>query len=139
MMSLLDFHHPRIWPTWVLSLALFVACLAGCVTKSQADARARAAFAAGQQQALTRPQLPQPQDQNSSTNVVIIGAVRNNMVPWTEGLTLGGALLTADYIGQKDPNEIIINRNGLQFRIEPRHLLSGEDVPLEPRDIIEIR
>jgi hypothetical protein len=109
--------------------------LSGCVSKSQANARAQAAFLAGQQQGMARAQ----QIQSSGGNIMVMGAVRNNQVPWTTGLTLANALISADYIGQNEPKEIIINRGGQQLRIDPKQLLTGQDVPLESRDVIEVR
>ena len=112
---------------WAVALAL-----AGCVSKTQANARAREAFIEGQQQGMLRGQV-------SGNNVMVMGAVQNNQVPWTEGLTLAKALVTAGYMGPSDPKEILINRNGQQIRVDPKRLLSGEDVPLEAHDVVEIR
>lgn len=123
--------------TWVVLLTISTATvfLSGCVSKNQANARAQAAFLAGQQQGMARAQ----QFQSSGGRITIMGAVRNNQVPWTTGLTLANALIAADYIGQSEPKEIIINRGGQQLQIEPKMLLNGQDVPLESRDVIEIR
>ena len=131
------------------SAALVLCTLAilcgGCVSKAQADARARAAFVAGQQAAMSRLQ-PSPTGQPGQPNpfaqqlsVLVIGPVKVNQVPWTPGLTLAGALVTADYIGQTDPKDILINRNGQQIHVDPKKLLGGEDVPLEAQDVVEIR
>ena len=65
---------------------LLAATFSGCVSKSKADAKARAAFLAGQQQAVMRVQQAQTQGQGPS--VTVNGEVRNHVVPWTEGLTL---------------------------------------------------
>jgi hypothetical protein len=123
--------------TWAvfLGISALTILLGGCVSKSQANARAQAAFFAGQQQGMARAQ----QIQSSGGNITIMGAVRNNQVPWTTGLTLANALISADYIGQSEPKEIIINRGGQQMQIDPKQLLSGQDIPLESRDVIEIR
>jgi hypothetical protein len=106
--------------------------LSGCVSKSKAEAQARAAFLAGQQQAAQQMQARGP-------NVTVIGDVKNNLVPWTAGLTLAQAILAADYFGQGDPKQITIVRGGEQIQVNPTQLLSGEDIPLQPRDVIEIR
>ena len=69
----------------VLSLcgALLVAVtLGGCVSKSKADARARAAYLAGQQEAAAR--IQQAQTQGQGPCVTVNGAVRNRVVPSRE-------------------------------------------------------
>ncbi len=126
------------WPNRVARLVVSLCFLmlvftsGGCVSKTQADARARAAFLAGQQAGVARAQQMQ-------ANIMIIGAVRNNQIPYTQGLTLANALIDADYIGQTDPKQIVINRNGQQLQIEPKQLLGGEDIPLQSGDVVEIR
>jgi len=116
----------------LLPLAL---ALSGCVTKATAQAQARAAFLAGQQQALERMQ----QTQARGPSVTFVGEVKNNLVPWTAGLTLARGIVAAEYCGSGDPKEIVITRDGQQIRIEAKQLLSGNDVPLQPRDVVEIR
>ena len=105
---------------------------AGCVSKAEADQRVRAAYLAGQQQAIAQLQI-------RGAIVTVSGEVRNNIVPWTPGLTLAQALLTAEYLGPSDPAEIIIRRGEELIRVDPKGLLGGEDVPLQARDIIELR
>jgi hypothetical protein len=112
---------------------LFTLGLAGCTTKSKAKAEARAAFAAGQQQATMRMQ------QNQTPSVTVNGAVRNRLVPWTEGMTVAKAIVEADYFGKQAPTEIIVVRRGQAFRLDPKLLLQGTDPPLEAGDIMEIR
>jgi hypothetical protein len=120
----------------LFGLALFLALtLSGCVTKSQAEAQARAAFAAGEQQAMERMR----QSQAQGPNVTFLGPVRNTLVPWTAQLTLAKAIVAANYFGPKDPAEIIIRRGGEEIRLDPKKLLGGEDVPLLPRDIVELK
>jgi hypothetical protein len=41
-------------------------------------------------------------------SVAVQGAVRNPLIPWTEGLTVARAIVAAVYFGAKDPNEIIL-------------------------------
>src|SRR2546427_7611974 len=96
--------------------ALFALALTGCTTKSNAKAQARAAYAAGQQQALERAL-------QSRHGVTVIGAVRNPLVPWTEDLTLAKALAAADYYARGNPREIIIVRNGQAIPVDPKRLL----------------
>jgi hypothetical protein len=106
--------------------------LEGCVSKGEAKAQARAAFMAGQQQAMARMQQAQ------GPSVTINGEVRNHVVPWTEGLTLAKAVLAADYCGAKDPGQLFIVHNGIATRIDPKQLLSGVDIPLQPGDIVQL-
>jgi hypothetical protein len=120
--------------TGVCGLLLIAIALSGCVSKGKADARARAAFMAGQQQAVARMQ----QVQGQGPSVTVNGEVRNRVVPWTEGLTLAKAVVAADYYGAKDPGQIIIVHNGIATRVEPSQLLSGVDIPLQPGDIVQL-
>jgi hypothetical protein len=116
-------------------LCLAVA-LGGCVTKSKANAQARAAYLAGQQQAMTRMQQTQTLGQGPC--VTVNGEVRNRVVPWTQGLTLAKALLAADYYGTADPGQIVIVHNGIATRVDPKQLLTGVDIPLQPGDIVQL-
>ncbi|HEY5910751.1 MAG TPA: hypothetical protein VJA21_09135 [Verrucomicrobiae bacterium] len=115
-----------------VALSLLAGLETGCVSKAKADAQARAAFLAGQQQAAQMLQARGP-------NVMVAGEVRNTLLPWTAGLTLAQAVVAAEYYGARDPSEITIIRDGQQIKIDPRRLLSGEDVLLQPRDIIELK
>jgi hypothetical protein len=115
---------------------LLVAAFEGCVSKSKADAKARAAYIAGQQQAIMRMQQAQTQGQGPC--VTVNGEVRNHVVPWADGMTLAKALLAADYLGTADPGQILIVHNGVATRVEPRQLLSGVDIPLQPGDIVQL-
>ena len=72
---------------------LLVVALGGCVSKSKANAQARAAYMAGQQQALARMQQTQTLGQGPC--VTVNGEVRNRVVPWTQGLTLAKAVIAA--------------------------------------------
>ena len=60
-------------------------------------------------------------------------------VPWVEGLTLSQAIATANYTGLHNPKDITITRQGEQASINPKDLLNGHVVPLEPGDTITIR
>jgi len=127
--------------SWLLLIRLCVpllvaVALGGCVTKSKANAQARAAYIAGQQQAMTRMQQTQTLGQGPC--VTVNGEVRNRVVPWTEGLTLAKAVLAADYYGAKDPGQIIIVHNGMATRVDPKQLLSGVDIPLQPGDVVQL-
>ena len=115
---------------FVLLIVILILPLAGCTTKSKANAKARGAFMAGQNSALRM----QPQ----GLTVSVIGAVRNPVILWTEDLTLAKAIVAAEYQDQRDPREILIRRGGEDFRISPNTLLKGDDIPLQPRDEIII-
>jgi hypothetical protein len=108
----------------------------GCVSKNKAQEQAREAFFAGQQQAAM---LARQQGQAQGPTVTIIGEVRNPLVPWTTELTLAKAVVAADYYGQSDPSEIVVQRNGQEMRFDSKKLLTGADVQLMPSDVIELR
>jgi hypothetical protein len=117
--------------------ALFLAlALGGCVTKKSADAQARKAYLAGQQEA--RMQMQQYQTQGQGPCVTVNGEVHNHVVPWIQGLTLAKALLAADYYGTTDPGQILLVHNGVAKRLDPGQLLSGADIPLQPGDIVQL-
>lgn len=117
------------------AIALCTLLLAsGCVSNNKSEAQARAAFFAGQRQALEMVR----QAQLRGPSVTVIGEVKNAVVPWTADLTLAKALVAADYRGATDPKEILIERGGKAMSYDPTKLLSGEDVPLEAGDIVVI-
>jgi hypothetical protein len=104
----------------------------GCVTKSQANAQARAAYQAGQRNAMATIA-------GQGQLVVITGPVEHPNVPWIEGLTLAQAIATANYTGRHNPKAITITRQGVAISVSPRDLLVGHVVPLQPGDAITIR
>ena len=116
-------------------LGLMPLLVAGCMSKKKADAQARTAFLAGQRQALEIVQ----QAQARGPSITVLGEVRNSIVPWTSDLTLAKALVAADYRGATDPIEILIERQGKATSYDPKKLLTGEDVPLQPNDVVQIR
>lgn len=79
------------------------------------------------------------QNQIKGPTVTIIGEVRNPLVPWTAELTLVKAVLAADYYGQSDPTEIVIQRNGQEILYDAKQVLNGTDVQLQPSDVIQLR
>lgn len=136
-------HHKKLLgPSLSLIIcSLILLQLTGCVTKSEADARARIAFLEGQNQALMRmqgttPQTPSPMP---GASVTFLGPLQNPTVPWRTGLTLTQALVNARYTGSGDPAGIIIHRDGQQIPINPKGLLNGEDFVLQIGDVIEIQ
>jgi hypothetical protein len=118
-----------------VSLFVLLPLVSGCVSKATAQAQARAAYLQGQQQALERMQ----QTQARGPTVTFIGEVRNQLIPWTADLTLARAIIAADYYGTVDPKSIVVIRDGQQTAYDPKTLLQGNDVLLEPRDVVEIR
>jgi len=114
---------------------ILLALVSGCVSKAAAQAQARAAYLQGQQQALERMQ----QTQARGPTVTFIGEVRNQLIPWTADLTLARAIVAADYYGPGDPTTIVVIRDGQQTVYDPKKLLRGNDVLLEPKDVVEIR
>jgi hypothetical protein len=120
----------KLFFTAILTLAIGSG---GCITRSQSRADAKAAYQAGQRDAYAHIAALQ------RTSVVVIGPVQNPEVQWTEGLTLAQAILAANYTGHGNPKEIILTRQGETTRIDPKDLLRGNDVPLQPGDTITIR
>jgi len=130
----LSAHSMTVAAHFLLGLAVLLAvALSGCVTKAQADAQARTAFLAGQQQARLEMQ------QNHGLTVRLIGAVKTPVIPWSQDLTLAKAILAAGYYGPADPAGIVIMRNGQAIPVDPKQLLNGQDVPLESGDAVQIK
>ena len=123
----------------LLICSLTLLPLNGCVTKAEADARARIAFLEGQNQALMRMSGAVPQVPRAGAEVTFIGPVQNMIVPWRTGLTLMQAIVGAQYTGTGDPAAIMIHRNGQDIPINPKELLNGEDFVLQIGDLIEIK
>jgi hypothetical protein len=118
----------------LLAALLLPLALAGCVTRAAADARARAAYQAGQRDAMRLLQQQQPQ----TPSVRIDGPVRTPVLPWTPDLTVSKALVNAGYEGAGDPRDILVVHQGVARRVDVQGLLRGQDVPLEPGDIVHI-
>ena len=117
----------------ILSLLLLTGLAAcGCTSRSKAQARAQAAYAAGQQQAIARMSEAQ------RTGIRVMGNVRNPEITWTDGLTLAQVIVAAEYLGQHNPRQIAVVRQRERFPVDPNALLRGQDVPLEPGDTVEI-
>ena len=115
-----------------ISALLMAASFCGCVTKSQARAQVQAAYLAGQNDALAKMA-------GVDQAVIIVGPVEHPKVPWVEGLTLSQAIATANYTSHRNPKTITITRQGEQAVVNPKVLLNGQVVPLEPGDTITIR
>ena len=70
--------------------------------------------------------------------IQVRGDVRNHVIPWSQDLTLAGALVEADYIGRWDPLSVTVTRGKKVQRFSAIRLLSGNDMFLEPGDVIDI-
>lgn len=120
---------PRTFPA--LLLTIFLA--AGCETKKAAQIQAQQAYLAGQQQASKQWQVQRPPE------VVLRGPVRNNTVPWEDGLTLAKAIVDAEYTAFMNPLAIRVIRDGaIVADMKGVDLLHHQDFPLEPGDIVDI-
>jgi hypothetical protein len=118
----------------VLALSGCVAALvSGCTTRDKAAAQTHEAFIAGQNAALLRQQAQQ------FPTVTVVGPVQNPTVPWVAGLTLAQAVATANYLGTRAPETIVITRQGESATLNADVLLNGPAIPLEPGDAIELR
>jgi hypothetical protein len=131
--------QPMYWIA-LLSLVLGIS-ETGCVSKATSDARVKAAFFAGQQEAYKQMQQQQPRQAPAAapSTVTMSGNVRTPSVPWTQDLTVAKAILSAGYTGTDNPKEIIIIRDGNAIQVDIEKLLNGADTPLLPGDTVQIR
>jgi hypothetical protein len=118
-------------------MLLGAACLGltGCVAQSKARAQAKAAYLAGQQEAMAHALWTQA----AVANVTIIGPVRTPALTWSPDLTLARAIVAAGYIPSAEPRQIVIIRNGIVTQVDPSRLLAGEDIPLQQGDVVQIQ
>lgn len=73
-------------------------------------------------------------------SIIVKGNVRYSVIPWTEDLNVAKAILAAEYLGTRDPSNIIIRRQGDRLFVSPNRLMQGIVNPwLEPGDILELR
>jgi hypothetical protein len=108
----------------------------GCASESKSQLREKNAFLAGQNTVL----MQQAQGEAASgPGVTIVGPVQHPQVPWVAGLTLAQAISTANYIGQDEPKQIVITRNGESATMDASALLNGTNIPLQIGDVIELR
>jgi len=126
------FEGMKFW-FWIIMGVCVALLWQGCVSKAKHNEEVRKAFLAGQSEA-TRRML-----QNLGPSVTIDGPVRQSFVPWTNGLTLARTIITAGYLGKEDPKKIIIIRNGEELPVDPGKLLSGDDYPVAPGDVIRLQ
>ena len=117
----------------LIALLLLPLAVSGCVSQAKARADARAAYLAGQKDAFATIAATQ------RSTVKVFGPVKNTEVSWVEGMTLVQAIATANYSAHGTPKEILLLRRGESATIDPKDLLTGHDVPLEPGDTITLR
>jgi hypothetical protein len=122
------------WPAVTIAVSLGVMLNTGCTTKKGAELKAREAYVAGQQQAMS-----QGQQQAVGNTIRINGDVKTPVLEWTQGFMLSEALVEAEYQNRRDPLAIVIFRQGQVINVNPRELLRGRDVPLQPGDRIDIQ
>jgi hypothetical protein len=124
----------------ILTIALVVIAAPGCTTKSRARSQAHAAYMAGQEQGAARAKAQmQQQPSFQGPSVSFVGDVNHRVLPWTPDLTLAQAIIAAQYQPPGDPRQIVIIREGQELPVSPQGLLQGQDVPLLPGDVVEMR
>jgi protein involved in polysaccharide export with SLBB domain len=81
----------------------------------------------------------QRKQQNQPPTVTVLGDVRQNVIVWSNGLTLAQAITTAQYARRQSPRAIVLRRGDEAIRLTPEFLFQGgEDPVLEPGDVIEL-
>ena len=120
----------------VLCLLLAVLAGAGCVSRKKAQAEARRAYVAGQEQAM---QAAARARQQQGPVVFVQGPVRNPVLPWEEGMKLSQAVAAAEYTGYMNPRLIRVLRNGQAAgELKGIDLLHHQDMGLEDGDTVLI-
>jgi hypothetical protein len=136
----------RHWPQVLIIGVLLALAVQGCVSKATARKQAQQAYIAGQQHAMQQMQQQQQgmgveagQSRTTQPTVTLLGNVRKSFVPWTPDLTVAKALVEGEYTGTSDPTEIYIVRAGLARPVDPAKLISGQDVPLQAGDVLQVK
>ena len=131
---------------FICLIFIFALAAAGCASKKKSeDDRLRRAYVAGANAAraqMMQSQAQEPQMQAAPTSdpqVRILGPVRNPVLPWADGMTLGRALVEAQYLRDNTPSGITIYRNNQPLQIDPQTILNGADYPLFPGDMVYIQ
>jgi len=119
--------------TFFIFPLIFSCAWCGCTTKSNARAQGRAAFNSGQQQAFAQV------NEARRVNIRVIGPVHNPEITWTDGLTLAQVIAAAQITSRGDPKAVFIIHQGERALVDPKWLLRGGDLPLEPGDTVEIQ
>lgn len=118
--------------TLIIAFLLLALALTGCMTKAKANKQAREALAAGQRQGLAQAA------EAWRINIRFLGPVRQPEIVWADGLTLAQAIAAAEYADARSPQTIVVIRQSGRIPVDPKILLRGEDLPLEPGDTVEI-
>jgi len=112
---------------WACCLTFF-ALLSGCVSKKSTQRT----YLEGVQRGAAAVQATAPA-------VTVLGDVRQNVIAWSEGLTLAQAITAAQHVRRVQPRAIILRRGNEAIRIAPEYLFQGgEDPALLPGDVIEL-
>jgi hypothetical protein len=114
-------------------ILLLAIAVSGCTTDSKMKADAQQNFLAGQNAELRQQQA------QSFGFVTVVGPVQNPRVPWVAGLTLAQAVATANYLDSREPEAIIITRQGESATLDAKVLMNGAVVPLQAGDVVELR
>jgi hypothetical protein len=121
----------------VLCVMLAVLAGAGCVSRKKAQADARRAYEAGQEQGMQAAMRAARQQQGPV--VFVQGPVRNPVLAWEEGMKLSQAVAAAEYTGYMNPRLIRVLRNGQAVgELKGIDLLHHQDMELEDGDTIVI-
>jgi hypothetical protein len=115
-----------------LALALALVTVTGCATRDVRPTEAQRQFAAGQEEAFAMLQ------RSGIAVVRVVGPFERPVVLWRPGLTLAEVLLSARYLEQRNPSQIIIQRGPTAIPVDPSILLRGEDVPVEGGDVVRV-
>ena len=115
---------------WVLALIIAALSAVGCKSKQVKGQTPPPVYAdpAAMQDAMRQAQMI----------VQVRGEVRNRIIPWSDDLTLAGALVEAHYVGRMDPLSVTVTRGRKVTRFSAARLLSGGDMFLQPGDVIDI-
>ena len=123
----------------ILCLMLTAVMVSGCTSKSKARADARAAFFAGQAKAMQEQRDATLPRRAPGNTVAIVGPVKCPALTWTPDLTLMKTIVAAEYIPAGEPSQIILTRDSQQIPVTPAILLNGQDIPMQPGDVVELR
>ena len=120
----------------IFAVALTVS---GCAShkNNKNDEQLRRAYAAGaasaqmqmQQNQMQQPAIPPSGD----PQVRILGAVKNSLLIWSDGLTLARALVLAEYQRNSAPSSITIYRNNQPLQIDPASGAERRGLSVVPR------
>lgn len=122
-------------------LLMVALVLAGCTSRKLAREQARTAYFAGQARAM-HEQLAAEQAPAAAPvgdTVAIYGPVKVNTLRWTPDLTLIKTIVAAEYIPATPPRQITLIRNGSEIPVDTTSILGGDDVPVQPGDVVELK